>query len=248
MSLEPLQQCAVSHCTIEANLKREGALCDPHYQYQYRGGDPEEKIIRISENGRFRYDKVCAFDGCARRAATKGLCRTHYTMARRGQIEAKPEWGIELHPPCLVDGCERISYAKGICRPHGEQLARGEAFKNPREWRKYTELHPCLVNGCDSPAITRSLCANHASRQYKYKLTDEAHAKILSITSCENPGCPSDERLAIDHDHDTGAVRGRLCGGCNSALGFLKDDPSRIAGLLRYLEASSEERFERTSA
>jgi hypothetical protein len=42
-------------------------------------------------------------------------------------------------------------------------------------------------------------------------------------------------KYAVDHDHDTGRVRGLLCCNCNSALGMLGDDPDRVAGLLRYI-------------
>jgi hypothetical protein len=38
-----------------------------------------------------------------------------------------------------------------------------------------------------------------------------------------------------DHDHDSGALRGWLCRGCNNGLGHLKDSPRVLAGALRYL-------------
>jgi hypothetical protein len=62
---------------------------------------------------------------------------------------------------------------------------------------------------------------------------DEFHA--LSPV-CET--CGSTERLFIDHDHETGKVRGRLCHGCNSVLGFAKDNPSVMRNLIQYLEKS----------
>lgn len=43
-------------------------------------------------------------------------------------------------------------------------------------------------------------------------------------------------RLAVDHCHTTQAVRGLLCSNCNTALGHMKDDTSRLAKAIRYLQ------------
>ena len=55
--------------------------------------------------------------------------------------------------------------------------------------------------------------------------------------SCGDPE-PEDSqrRFHIDHDHETGAVRGILCHGCNVSLGHLRDDPERIRALADYIE------------
>jgi hypothetical protein len=42
--------------------------------------------------------------------------------------------------------------------------------------------------------------------------------------------------LAVDHNHITGKNRGLLCGNCNKALGLLREDPSIIKSLLKYLD------------
>lgn len=42
-------------------------------------------------------------------------------------------------------------------------------------------------------------------------------------------------RLAIDHDHATGQVRGLLCVTCNLALGYLKDSPEFCVRAADYL-------------
>lgn len=42
----------------------------------------------------------------------------------------------------------------------------------------------------------------------------------------------------VDHDHETGYVRGLLCGNCNSALGHLKDNIESLASAIQYLVRS----------
>jgi len=47
--------------------------------------------------------------------------------------------------------------------------------------------------------------------------------------------------LCVDHDHETGDVRGLLCNGCNVALGYLKDNPKTAEAAAAYLLAKKVE-------
>ena len=49
-------------------------------------------------------------------------------------------------------------------------------------------------------------------------------------------GCGKAEAKHVDHDHDTGIVRGLLCFNCNQALGNVRDDVEVLLALVEYLE------------
>lgn len=42
-------------------------------------------------------------------------------------------------------------------------------------------------------------------------------------------------KLHIDHDHNTGKVRGLLCDNCNKSLGLLKDSTEILQNAIKYL-------------
>lgn len=60
--------------------------------------------------------------------------------------------------------------------------------------------------------------------------------------------CKTGRRLAVDHDHITGKVRGLLCSSCNIVVGHLQDSPERIQRISDYLKQHSQLRLVRNSA
>ncbi|MFC7715876.1 endonuclease domain-containing protein [Nonomuraea recticatena] len=45
-------------------------------------------------------------------------------------------------------------------------------------------------------------------------------------------------RFAVDHDHETGAVRGLLCSPRKIGIGWFRDDPARLRRAAQYGEQS----------
>jgi Recombination endonuclease VII. len=57
-------------------------------------------------------------------------------------------------------------------------------------------------------------------------LSQEGKCKI-----CARPEPVSGRRLAVDHDHQTGEVRGLLCTKCNTTVGWVEMHPNLNAYL-----------------
>lgn len=73
--------------------------------------------------------------------------------------------------------------------------------------------------------VTAALRAQH----------DEMAAELEVLACAICGGTEPGRRLAIDHDHDTGLVRGLLCRKCNGAIGLLGDSADRLEAALAYL-------------
>lgn len=75
----------------------------------------------------------------------------------------------------------------------------------------------------------------------RYDLTVEQYDEMLAAQGggCAICGeqCPSGSRLAVDHDHSTGTVRGLLCVRCNKGLGSFQDSIVRLRAAEQYLRA-----------
>jgi hypothetical protein len=80
-----------------------------------------------------------------------------------------------------------------------------------------------------------------------YGITSEEYQRLLAEQRGVCAICHQDEpnehgrtgtkfRLAVDHCHDTGRVRGLLCQKCNRAIGLLNDDADLLRKAIGYLE------------
>lgn len=88
-------------------------------------------------------------------------------------------------------------------------------------------------------------CDWRYKKRYGISLEEYDDMLLSQDGQCANEECNfviSGKRLSVDHDHDTGEVRGLLCGKCNSALGYLMDDAKVVSGLKRYIEFHLEGR------
>lgn len=109
--------------------------------------------------------------------------------------------------------------------------------------RRGVPLAPRVCGSCDAPfpegtpAHTKwcKSCKRVAVRAAQYGVSVRWLRRALdNYRACPICGDPSDP--VIDHDHETGAIRGLICHDCNAALGLFQDSPLALRAAATYLE------------
>ncbi len=143
---------------------------------------------------------------------------------------------------------------RGVCT-----TCRKSPSRDPAKQRKYKRDHYYrhLEN---NQARSRAWNQAHpeqrfeTSLRHRFGISSKDFETLLTqqegvCAACRLPETAVDRRtrkvrrLHIDHDHETGVIRGLLCTRCNLAVGYLKDDPRRAEGVLSYLRESQRAPF-----
>jgi hypothetical protein len=125
----------------------------------------------------------------------------------------------------------------------------------------------CVKCACEfTPTLTAQRycsgsCWSSASRakkgqrktQQRIKLHADHFAELLKLHDGKCGVCGSENglvwrgRLAVDHCHEGGYIRGLLCHRCNTAIGLFKDDTARLQAAIDYLN-TARDRMKKTPA
>lgn len=122
------------------------------------------------------------------------------------------------------------------CLPCTAERSRAWRAKNPEKARTATKRWLAVPENRQRTLIKleewkknnrerwlRSI--KEASLRQRYGITLADYDAMLKAQGggcaiCAKP--PGKRRLAVDHDHKTGRIRGLLCSGCNTTLGWLE--------------------------
>ncbi len=100
-----------------------------------------------------------------------------------------------------------------------------------REWRA---KHPEYKSPRENPEQRRAY-----KLRSKFGVTIETYDRMLAaqngVCAICLRACGSGRRLAVDHCHKSGAVRGLLCKACNTGIGFLEDSSELLDMAKAYL-------------
>lgn len=189
------------------------------------------------------------------------LCRS--CRKQRHRLARSERNGVQREYVC--DGCGGRFDRKGLDGPLPKWCPESRTKRNNERSSEWQRANPDRRNGAAKRWRDNNTdAAREASRKSqekrrretpetvkrekvrsKYRLSDRQLDELYMRSGglCEACGIELTEggrhKACIDHDHDTGIVRGLLCTRCNTALGMLDDSPKRLMALLRYLQQLS---------
>lgn len=111
----------------------------------------------------------------------------------------------------------------------GKPCLRGHVAK------RYTSTAQCAE--CKKTQdVERSELRKARRIELSYGLTRKEHKSLEKHQKKRCAICERETNLVIDHCHDTGDVRGLLCGTCNTGIGHLRDSVELLEKAVEYLQ------------
>lgn len=177
--------------------------------------------------------RICELEGCNNKHFGRGLCSKHYTrQLRHGDVNTTAYIRDDGGDTKLCIVC-KIEKSKEYFSPKGNHY---------NSWCK--ECHNIYQRESLKNKDTRDKKYNSSRNSFykkKYGITIQQYEELLENQNYVCKICEKEDvggkRLAVDHCHNTGLVRGLLCGSCNKALGGFNDDTALLNNAINYLSS-----------
>lgn len=136
---------------------------------------------------------------------------------------------------------------ESICTPAQKRCGQCGEVKPSADFYRDIACHDGLHNQCKKCLLSaqHKSYMNNPTRpiaariKRAYGMTVEDYDRILAQQNgrcriCRRP--PERTRLCIDHNHESGQVRGLLCSNCNALLGLARESQSILQAAIEYLD------------
>jgi len=113
----------------------------------------------------------------------------------------------------------------------------GKLHEKPSRHLTKSRRGPIKACDCNHPWNYTGLTKKDQKLRKLYDITESDWHRMLKEQDgkCLICGSKEDEKLHVDHCHETGKVRGLLCKTCNVCLGLLDEDPVLFERCIEYL-------------
>lgn len=229
-------RCSIEGCGNKGRIVR--GWCPAHYQRYRAYGSPTGSASP-------REQRICRLDGCRRIHYCGGYCAPHYRRARKtgdpGTVEVKSR-----HEVWAAGATEGTCWSCGETKPADDFYTRSNDPAHPKYGLRFAQCKNCVradIQGWRdaNPEIHRERKIGYQLKR-KYGIDRDQYDALLAAQGggcaiCGREPAPDGKRPHVDHDHQTGAVRGILCGCCNSAIGQFREDVRLMAQAAKYLRS-----------
>lgn len=124
------------------------------------------------------------------------------------------------------------------------RLPETKARKNAARRERYATQPGRRIRNLDA-----QLRRNYGISVGEYSLmSGEQEFRCLICGDHGSGGVKASSRLHVDHDHETGLVRGLLCNRCNRGIGYFRDNPDLLRSAAKYLERPTPSPLIRSSS
>lgn len=146
---------------------------------------------------------------------------------------------------CSLEGCRGKHYGRGLCQKHYDQWRVGKLDYTPpakvqREWSAETQNNRKLYSKYYYQSAKGRGVLRKAYLKRAYNITPEYYNQMSveqegRCAICGKYQSEFKESLSVDHEHNSGQIRGLLCPKCNTGLGQFQDSIDRLVCAILYL-------------
>lgn len=222
--------CSIDDCGSPVRARE---LCNRHLLRLQRHGDPL--------GGGFSRPQLpsgpCSINGCDKVASSAGYCAMHYQRVRKHGDPSAVFWhnGVRQGES---PNTQRDDLGRKLC-------TQCNAWLDVSLFKGNSHMADGLLSYCKRCYRDRAHCLDLDRRN----LFLDQQNRNCAVTACDRTlALYGPNTYHIDHDHACcpgihscgGCIRGLICGGCNAALGYARDNPAILLALADYLVAHDE--------
>ena len=172
---------------------------------------------------------MCIVDEtCESPILARGACRAHYKRAHRSG-------DLSVLAPAKPPGSPRVTFVVDgfkSCSACGQSKSVDDFHRDESHLTGYR-------SSCRTCEKHMKMARIYGLSQAQYEAMYDQQGALCAICRCPE-GEAGAKGFHVDHDHETGQVRGLLCSRCNTGIGHFGDDPERLIAASAYLIRASD--------
>lgn len=225
--------CKIENCEFRGPVVGNG-FCDAHYRRHKKYGDPLATKRPNDWGARHKHPLYGSWVWFGRTVNQRRVPEwdDFWTFVKDVGEKPSPDHVLHRKDESQPHGPDN-SYWRKVVRTRSDAETRAHRRDYIKEWRS---LHPHYERAMGLWKYYRMTIV-----EYDALADQQGHVcAICRQPESERTATGDPRRLAVDHCHETGEIRGLLCGACNKGLGYFKNNRQRLIDAVKYLGVTSD--------